>query len=99
MSVRVSVVVASYQRCDLLRRCLAGLAEQTLPTEDYEVVVVDDGSTDGTADLLQAWRDAAPRRVVVRQQANSGAAVKAPVSPSFCASADAASAAAWAWFR
>jgi GT2 family glycosyltransferase len=41
---RVSVVLATYNRLDLLRRVLAQLARQSLPPRSFEVVVVDDGS-------------------------------------------------------
>jgi glycosyltransferase involved in cell wall biosynthesis len=42
MSIEVSVVVATYKRDDLLRRCLEALASQDMANERYEVVVVDD---------------------------------------------------------
>jgi len=47
MSVEVSVVVATYKRDGLLRRCLDVIASQDLPNDRYEVIVVDDaqGST------------------------------------------------------
>jgi GT2 family glycosyltransferase len=40
---RVSVVVPTYRRTELLARCLAALAAQTLRAQDYEVIVVHDG--------------------------------------------------------
>lgn len=46
----VSVVVPSHNRRHCLAYCLEALARQTYP--NYEVIVVDDGSDDGTADLL-----------------------------------------------
>ena len=47
----LSVVVPVRNRRDLLRRCLEALADQAWPAAEggYEIVVVDDGSTDGTA--------------------------------------------------
>ncbi|MBU6429808.1 MAG: glycosyltransferase, partial [Cyanobacteria bacterium REEB65] len=48
----LSVVVTTYNRADLLARCLAALLGQEGAPE-YEVLVVDDGSTDATADLPQ----------------------------------------------
>ncbi len=41
---RISVLIATYERPELLRSCLASFAEQTLDRSEYEVVVVDDGS-------------------------------------------------------
>ncbi len=54
-AMRMSVVVRSKNEADRLRLTLASLAQQTLPAE---VVVVNDGSTDHTADVLaEAARD------------------------------------------
>jgi GT2 family glycosyltransferase len=49
--VDVTVVVVTWQAAHLLRDCLSSLATQTLP---HELVVVDNASTDGTADMLAA---------------------------------------------
>jgi glycosyltransferase involved in cell wall biosynthesis len=48
----VSVVVATRDRADRLERLLRALAGQMLPAERFEVLVVDDGSTDHTPDVL-----------------------------------------------
>jgi GT2 family glycosyltransferase len=40
----ISVVIATYDRPELLAECLARFCDQTLPVADFEVVVVDDGS-------------------------------------------------------
>jgi len=47
----ISVVIPTHNREEILRVCLAALAFQSLPAERWEVVVVDDGSSDGTAEL------------------------------------------------
>jgi hypothetical protein len=44
----ISVVIPTYQRADLLERCLESLTAQTLARTQFEVVVVDDGSSDDT---------------------------------------------------
>jgi glycosyltransferase involved in cell wall biosynthesis len=48
----VSVVVPTRDRAGLLAELLASLRAQTLPADRFEVLVVDDGSRDGTAALL-----------------------------------------------
>jgi glycosyltransferase involved in cell wall biosynthesis len=48
----VSVVIPTYNRVDRLRRVLAALGTQTFSSDDFEVVVVSDGCTDGTDDYL-----------------------------------------------
>jgi GT2 family glycosyltransferase len=50
---RVSVVVCTYNGARTLRDCLEGLARLAYP--DYEVIVVDDGSTDATATIARTY--------------------------------------------
>lgn len=49
------MIVPSYNRRDLLQRCLEALREQTAAAESFEVIVADDGSTDGTAEMVAAF--------------------------------------------
>jgi glycosyltransferase involved in cell wall biosynthesis len=48
---RYSVIIPAYNAARDLEACLNALLEQRLPATEYEVIVVDDGSTDGTGDL------------------------------------------------
>ncbi len=48
---RVSVIVPAYNAAQTLERCLTALAAQGFPSDEFEIIVVDDGSTDGTADI------------------------------------------------
>ncbi|MFA6110350.1 MAG: glycosyltransferase, partial [Candidatus Latescibacterota bacterium] len=52
---RVSIVVPVYNRAELTEQCLYGLVENTGDDPDYEVIVVDNGSTDWTRYLLHAF--------------------------------------------
>jgi glycosyltransferase involved in cell wall biosynthesis len=52
---RVSVVIPTYDRCDLLRRQLEQLTRQTLPATEFEVVVADDGSSDDTRAVVESF--------------------------------------------
>lgn len=56
-----SVVVPAYNEELYLSRCLEALSSQTCPAERFEVIVVDNGSTDATAAIAQRYR----ARVVV----------------------------------
>jgi len=62
----VSVVIPAYNQDRFLGTAIRSVLEQTLPPD--EVIVVDDGSTDGTGDVLAAFGDS----VVVVGQVNSG---------------------------
>ena len=54
LNLRVSVVIPAYNAEQALPRCLSALEHQTLPQEQYEVIVVDDGSEDATAEVAKA---------------------------------------------
>jgi len=47
-TVKVSVVVAVYNPGKYIEPCIASLLDQSLPADEYEVIFVDDGSTDAT---------------------------------------------------
>jgi GT2 family glycosyltransferase len=52
---RLTVIVASHNRREMLRRCLESLGEQTADPADFEVIVADDGSEDGTTAMAKAF--------------------------------------------
>jgi len=54
LNLRASVIIPAYNAENLLQRCLKALESQTIPQDTYEVIVVDDGSSDGTASLAEA---------------------------------------------
>ncbi len=68
----VSVVIATYNRQELLRRLLEQLDDQTIGTSHYEVIAVDDGSKEDTREKLAGLRTKYPLRI--ERQANAGAA-------------------------
>lgn len=73
-AIAASVVIPTYNRREFLRRCLRSLCVQTAPGSAYEIVVVDDGSTDGTGELVAELTAEAPCRLTYRHQPNSGRA-------------------------
>jgi cellulose synthase/poly-beta-1,6-N-acetylglucosamine synthase-like glycosyltransferase len=63
----ISIVVPAYNSQKTIGPCLDALLAQTTPRESYEIIVVDDGSTDATAEMAQA------RGALVIRQPNRGA--------------------------
>jgi glycosyltransferase involved in cell wall biosynthesis len=55
MAISVSVVVPTYCRNDLLRRCLEALIRQDLPATEYEVIVADNAGDPATEVLVSAF--------------------------------------------
>ena len=62
---KVSVIVCSYNGAQTLGACLASLLEIDYP--DYEIVLVDDGSTDRTPEIIRGFAGQ-PKLVPVRQR-------------------------------
>lgn len=71
MSIEVSVVIAAYNRKEYLTKCLDCLFDQDYPPDCYEVIVVDDASTDGTEAMVKA-KNPACRLKYLRQSVNCG---------------------------
>jgi GT2 family glycosyltransferase len=71
----VSVAVSTYQRKDRIARLIDALGKQSLSPTDFEVVVYDDASTDGTLALLRALAESTPFALrVVPGERNRGPA-------------------------
>jgi glycosyltransferase involved in cell wall biosynthesis len=70
---KVSVVVATFNRASRLRGLIEALGRQTLSPSDFEVIIADDASTDGTPDVLRdLQRTARVDLRVVRNEHNRG---------------------------
>lgn len=54
MSVTISIIIPTYNHRQALERCLASIGAQTY--RDFEVIVVDDGSTDDTSDWIKDFQ-------------------------------------------
>src|SRR5262245_4334609 len=69
---RVSVVLPTFQRCasGLLERSIRSVLAQSLT--DFELLVMDDGSVDGSNELIERLRVGEPRLIHVRHEHNCG---------------------------
>lgn len=60
MTIPVSVITPTRNRAPVLARCLGFLASQSLPPSQYEVIIIDDASTDNTRAVVEAAQRTAP---------------------------------------
>jgi glycosyltransferase involved in cell wall biosynthesis len=83
----LAVVIPTYNRADVLMECLKHLEDQTC--KDFEVVIVDDGSTDSTPDQIKTYLKNSPLAIRYARQENHGPArarnhaismIEAPIS-------------------
>ncbi|HVY72271.1 MAG TPA: carbamoyltransferase C-terminal domain-containing protein, partial [Verrucomicrobiae bacterium] len=66
----ISVVLPTYNRPEILARCLGGFAAQTLSKDEFEVVIVDDGSQPPVAETVNQFGQSL--RIVYHYQENAG---------------------------
>ena len=59
-----SIIVPVYRAVEVLPRCLAALIDQSVPCDDYEIIVVDDGSPDQTAEVAEKILEGSNGRVI-----------------------------------
>ena len=74
MDARVAIIIPTWNRADLLLECLTSIEAQTFRA--YEIIVVDDGSTDNTAEAVQ-------------RNFPSARLIKLPENRGFCAAVNA----------
>jgi len=65
---KVSVVIPTYNRAHLVGRAIRSVLNQTY--QDFEIIVVDDGSTDNTKEVVKSFND--PRIRYIRHEKNRG---------------------------
>jgi glycosyltransferase involved in cell wall biosynthesis len=76
-AVRVSFLVPAYNEAATVAELLQRVSDLDL---DKQIVVVDDGSTDGTGEIVERWRDGRADVLVIRQEnRGKGAAIRAAI--------------------
>lgn len=71
---KISVVIPSYNRQQTIERCLNSIENQTMAQHEYEIIVVDDASTDATNDIIDSFVKKNPAIKHIRLEKNSGGA-------------------------
>ncbi len=70
----VSILLATHNRRSWLEECLESLFNQDYPKEKYEIIVINDGSNDGTEKVLRTYEKKAPCKFIWHTQRNQGKA-------------------------
>jgi peptidoglycan/xylan/chitin deacetylase (PgdA/CDA1 family)/GT2 family glycosyltransferase len=73
----LAIVIATHNRRAMLGRCLDALAAQDADPARFEVLVADDGSSDGTSEMLEHWEAPYRLRAVRLEKAGKAAALNA----------------------
>ena len=56
MEIKLSVIIPTLNRAELLNRTLQSLSNQTLSSDDYEIIIIDNGSIDNTKEICDIWK-------------------------------------------
>jgi len=75
-----SVIVPTFNRLPILKKCLAALEAQSLSPDDFEVIVIDDGSSDGTEEMLRSYRPQFAFRYLRQKNSGTGRARRNGIS-------------------
>ncbi len=70
----ISVIVPTYNRCDRLARLVDALAGQDLDSDRFEVIIISDGGTDHSADMLAQRSESFPARLEYIEITHAGPA-------------------------
>ena len=68
----LSVIICTYNRADFLKQVLESLQSQTLPQSEFEIILIDDGSSDNTGETVRSFQAFLPLKYFY--QGNAGLA-------------------------
>ena len=68
----LSIIIPTFNRCAILQRALEALLRQDTGPDEYEIIVVDDGSSDDTGQVVSALKTESPVGVRYLYQENQG---------------------------
>ena len=63
---KISVILSAYNEEKFIRKAIESVVNQTL--EDIEIIIINDGSTDNTLDIINSYADKDSRIVVIDQE-------------------------------
>ena len=68
--IKVSIIVPFYNVENYIEKCLQSLVNQTL--EDVEIILVNDGSQDGTEEIAKQFVEKYPNKIIYLEKENGG---------------------------
>lgn len=71
---KISVVIGTFNQKPILERVLTSFLDQTLPKSEFEIVIVDSTSSDGTPEMVASFADRLNVRVIVQPNTGKAAA-------------------------
>lgn len=66
--IKISIIVAAFNVEEYIDRCLESLTNQDLDSDEYEIIIVNDGSTDSTLEKLNDWKSKFENIIVISQK-------------------------------
>lgn len=72
--IDVSIIIPTLNRREILKKCLGYLFTQTYPKDKYEIIIVDDGSTDGTNEMIKELSPPHPLKYLKQEAGKNGPA-------------------------
>ena len=72
--MKLSIIIPLYNKGDYIERCLKSLINQNLSSNEYEIIIVDDGSTDSGRFIIQNYAEKC-KNILIYNQENKGVSV------------------------
>lgn len=70
--MKISIIIPTYNRLPILKMALMALVAQNFPRIDFEIIIVDDGSTDNTKEIMPKFIKQLPINISYLRQNNKG---------------------------
>ena len=69
---RFSIIVPVYNSVEHIEKCINSILNQTIGRDRIELVIIDDGSTDGSSEICKEFASRFPETIVYKKQRNAG---------------------------